>query len=144
LGEATTPEGIFSVVLNLVSLPPRMVMRALDDLHAIAQTARALPEIEARILERVAEIQVQFEQALEIGRSLDSRGGELTELGARLDAHAAAFLELSTGLDEMNRSAEAMAAVAEPLHGAAERLGRIVDRLPGGRAARPVDPDQAG
>jgi methyl-accepting chemotaxis protein len=128
-------------VLSLVTLPPRMVMRALDDLHSIAVAARALPEIEARILARVAEIQEQFEQALEIGRSLDARGGELTALGEKLDAHAAAFLELSTGLDEMNRSAEAMAAVAEPLHGAAERLGRIVDRLPGGRAARP---DQTG
>jgi methyl-accepting chemotaxis protein len=119
-------------------------MRALDDLHALAAAARALPEIEGRILARVAEIQEQFDQALEIGRSLDARGGELTALGANLDAHATAFLELSTGLDEMNRSAEAMAAVAEPLHGAAERLGRIVDRLPGGRAARPVDLDQAG
>lgn len=118
-----------------------MIIRALDDLHAVAEAARALPEIEARILERVAEIQAQFEEALEIGRSLDSRGGELTALGERLDRHATEFLELSTGLDEMNRSAEAMAAVAEPLHGAAERLGRIVDRLPGGRAPRS---DQAG
>jgi methyl-accepting chemotaxis protein len=128
-------------VLSLVTLPPRMVMRALDDLHSLAVAARALPEIEARILARVAEIQEQFDQALEIGRSLDARGGELTALGEKLDAHAAACLELSTGLDEMNRSAEAMAAVAEPLHGAAERLGRIVDRLPGGRVARS---DQTG
>jgi methyl-accepting chemotaxis protein len=105
-------------VLSLVTLPPRMVMRALDDLHSLAVAARALPEIEARILARVAEIQEQFDQALEIGRSLDARGGELTALSEKLDAHAAAFLELSTGLDEMNRSAEAMAAVAEPLHGA--------------------------
>jgi hypothetical protein len=142
LGEATTPEGIFSAVLSLVTLPPRMVMRALDDLHAIAVAARSLPEIEARILARVAEIQEQFDEALRIGRSLDARGGELTALGEKLDAHAAAFLELSAGLDEMNRSAEAMAAVAEPLHGAAERLGRIVDRLPGGRAT--ARGDQAG
>jgi len=126
-------------VLSLVTLPPRMVMRALDDLHAVAQAARALPDIEARILARVGEIQEQFDQALEIGRALEGRGGELKTLGDRLDAHATAFLELATGLDEMNRSAEAMAAVAEPLHGAAERLGRIVDRLPGGRAVRPTD-----
>jgi hypothetical protein len=55
-------------VLSLVTLPPRMVMRALDDLHSLAVAARALPEIEARFLARVAEIQEQFEQALEIGR----------------------------------------------------------------------------
>jgi len=117
-----------------------MVMRALDDLHAIAVAARSLPGIEARILERVAEIQDQFGQALDIGRALEARGRELQELGQQLDARAAEFLALGAGLDEMNRSAEAMAAVAEPLHGAAERLGRIVDRLPGGRGApRPQD-----
>jgi hypothetical protein len=141
LGVATTPEGIFSGVLSLVTLPPRMVLRALDDLHALAEAARALPDIEARILERVAEIQEQFDEALGIGRSLEARGRELQELGRQLDARAAEFLALGAGLDEMNRSAEAMAAVAEPLHGAAERLGRIVDRLPGG-AGRP--PRQAG
>jgi methyl-accepting chemotaxis protein len=115
-----------------------MVLRALDDLHTLATTARSLPEIEARILDRVGEIQEQFGQALEIGRSLEARGRELHELGRQLDARAAEFLAMGAGLDEMNRSAEAMAAVAEPLHGAAERLGRIVDRLPGGRAPREV------
>jgi len=158
---ATTPEGIFSRVLSLLTLPPRLLIRALDDLHALAEAARTLPEIERRTLERIAEIQALLERGMEVGRRIDERGAGLMALGERIDARASEVLAMAETLeaaaasvaaqgaavaaalpsleqavhmmDEMNRSAEAMAAVAEPLHGAAERLGRIVDRLPGAK-----------
>ncbi len=143
-----------SGLLAALRLPPALTLRALDDLHSLAQ---ALPDL------------------LELGRRLDARGGDILELGERLESSVTALLQAGLRLDDRarelaelggslaevgctmhpdavavhERTAEAIAAVEElsaalptleravglatPLEGAVERLGRVVDRLPRGR-----------
>jgi len=198
--------------LGLPLLPMRTVLRALDDLAAIARAARELPArldvlearagrverqlergialgevLDARGAELVAlgeqidargedfvaigeRIDARGGELLDVGERLDARGGEIVALGHRLDERSAALLEQSERLLEMGQlaveqsllvaerarevveqGAEVAAAlptlqraiaIAEPLEGAVERLGRLVDRLPGGARAR-VEGDPA-
>jgi hypothetical protein len=155
--------------VNPLLLPPRLVLRALDDLHTIARAAAALEDIEARINERLVAVIELGERIAEIGEGIDDRfeeilalGERIVALGARVDdlvalgdrvdqIDARAVEVLATG-DRVEQAARDVAAsgrliadalpvlqraitMAEPLEGAVERLGRIVDRLPGG--ARP-------
>ena len=41
-------------MLNPLTLPPKLILRALDDLNALAEVARRLPELERRVDEVVA------------------------------------------------------------------------------------------
>ena len=95
---------------------------ALDDLHTVADVARDLQDIEARLTERIDAAQRTLEEAVGIADRL-----------LAFDDRAAEVLETVTIL---NASATTLAAAVEPLQGATERLGRIADRLPGGGARR--------
>jgi hypothetical protein len=166
--------------VNPLTLPPRLLFRALDDLHALAEAARRLPDIERTLIDRFERleqradaIEDQLGDALDLGAKIDRRGADIVALGRRIDARADEILEVGRGLHErgaellaegeiiaerarevavtgselvaafptLERTAqigETLAQAVEPLQGAAERLGRVVDRLPGGqRATRP-------
>jgi hypothetical protein len=147
-----------------LAVPPRLLLRALDDLHLLATTAQevlvefaALRDLGERLDERGAEI-------VELGDRLDRRAREIVDLGERLDDRAGGVLNTGAELhlvgreivgqatsvrsaaDEVSsRVTEIMSALplleravrlGEPLEGAVERLGRIVDRLPGGPTSR--------
>ena len=139
--------------MNPLLIGPSLILRALDDLHAIAQAAASLEDIERRINERLGAIAA-------LGENVDERVAEVLELGDRIvalgdrvdliDERAVAIL--ATG-ERVEQAAKDVAVVgrqiadalpvlqraitmAEPLEGAVERLGRIVDRLPGGMRAR--------
>ena len=60
---------------------------------------------------------------------MSERAREVTVAGGEL---AAAF----PTIERTTQIAETLALTVEPLQGAAERLGRVVDRLPGGQRAR--------
>ena len=132
---------------------PSLILRALDDLHTIAQAAASLEDIERRINERLAAI-------VELGDGVDERLVQVLELGERIVALGErvdligerAEAILATG-ERVEQSAKDVALVgrqiadalpvlqraitmAEPLEGAVERLGRVVDRLPGGMRSR--------
>lgn len=113
---------------------------------------------------------------LELGERLDARGETVAALGERLDRRAQELLELGTELtltgdridsrggelaervgDVARTGADLIATIppleiATPLEGAIDRVGRLVDRLPGGQATRRRDayppedpaPDRAG
>ena len=139
--------------MNPLLIGPSLILRALDDLHAIAQAAARLEDVEQRINERLAAI-------VELGEGVDERlvqvlelGDRIVALGERVDLNGErADRVLATG-ERVEQSAKDVAAVgrqiadalpvlqraitmAEPLEGAVERLGRIVDRLPGGMRPR--------
>lgn len=139
--------------MNPLLIGPSLILRALDDLHAIAQAAASLEDVERRINERLAAI-------VELGEGVDERLAQVLELGDRIVALGErvdligerAEAILVTG-ERVERSAKDVALVgrqiadalpvlqraitmAEPLEGAVERLARIVDRLPGGMRAR--------
>ena len=92
-------------------------VEALDDLHAVAEVARGLEDVEARLTARIESAEAVLEEAVGIARGLlafEDRAGELLEAAQVL-----------------NGAATTLAAAVEPLQGAIERLGRIADRLPG-------------
>ena len=145
-----------------------MLVRALDDLHQIAVAARDIGPRLTTLQARADSIEEQLGEAIEIARQIEARGREAIGMAERIDARAQAILDLADRVDE--RAAEIMAEakviqltaaevavrggqvadalpllqraleIAEPLESTGERLGRLVDRLPGGargaRAAR--------
>jgi methyl-accepting chemotaxis protein len=154
--------------VNPLLLPPRLLFRALDDLHALAQTAAQLPAVEERMnarldeliglgeriegvigngLELAEQIRATGERVAELGEGVDERAVAIIEMGKRLEVQGEAMLEQGRHVERTGRevaeNAKGLAdalpmlqravAMAEPLEGAVERLGRVVDRLPGGR-----------
>jgi hypothetical protein len=135
-----------------IDLPARLVFRAFDDLHALAQAARALPDIEARlalqldrlearageVLEAMEQAEARLAEGILVGRALDERADTILENTERVITAAYAVAEggenVAAALPSLEASAAAatvLAQTAEPLQGLVERLGRVVDRLPG-------------
>jgi hypothetical protein len=143
-----------------LTLPPRLVRRALDDLHAVARAAREISAALDGFERRADEVTRQLDTALAMLARIETMGG-------RIDARAEAILGMGEGIEEsvgavltqgaaIEQAARELALsgaalaealptlqrgleIAEPLEGVVERVGRIVDRLPGGprRAAGP-------
>ncbi len=159
--------------VNLVApllIPPKLLLRALDDLHTIATVAQDT----SRRLDR---LEATLDEALALGHRIESIGGDLLGMAGRMDRRAVAMLNLGERIDARadavlalgekvdargrqlvdegrlmqerarevtDRAGELVEALplleralglAMPLEGAVERLGRVADRLPGGRAA---------
>jgi predicted nuclease with TOPRIM domain len=168
--------------VNPLLLPPRLLLRALDDLHTIARAAALLGDVEQRLDERMREvialgerieevvgdglemaerIRAAGERIAELAEGVDRRldevldmGERVVGLGDRVDGHVDGLDRLASAMLEQGRRVEAAGrdvavsgrqiadalplleragTMAEPLEGAVERLGRVVDRLPGGR-----------
>lgn len=145
---------------NPLLLPPRLLLRALDDLHLIALAARDIGPRLTTLQDRADSIEEQLGEAIEIAREIELRGREAIGMAERIDARAEAVLDLADRVDE--RASEIMAEakviqltaaevavrggevaaalpllqraleIAEPLDGTVKRLGRLVDRLPDG------------
>jgi len=114
-----------------------------------------LPALERNLLERLDAIDARMGEVIDLAgdvrdgmesgisavRELDHRGASVLTLAERLDARAGEVLAAIDELDKLAPTAATLAASVEPLQGASERLGRIVDRLPGGRRPIPHDDD---
>jgi hypothetical protein len=145
---------------DLVKLPPLALLRAFDDLHTLAQVGtelmNRLDDLESRAddaVELLERIDARADEILALGASIDARGQQIVDLGERLHAlgsevHAQGILieqraaEVAIRGEELVATLptlEAAVALVTPLEGAVERLGRMVDRLPGG-ARRPGGP----
>jgi ABC-type transporter Mla subunit MlaD len=144
-------------------LDPRLIARALDDLHTIARVAgglearlasaertveeaivaaRALAGIEARavdLLERVDRVDARFGEILgsldQLG-SVDAHIVELVRLAEEVRDGLPGLRQVLTTVEQLGTTTATLATTAEPLQGAAERLGRIADRLPAPRARK--------
>jgi hypothetical protein len=128
-------------------LPPKLVLRTLDDLHTLATTAERAITLLERLDARAARIEAQLDSGMALGRSLEARPPDIAALGTQFDKLGDALLAEAratqrVGTEVAQRGAEIAAALpllqraldlGEPLEGAIERAGRIVDRLPGGR-----------
>lgn len=156
--------------MNLLTVAPRLGLRALEDLHQIALAARDIGPRLGTLQDRADSIEEQLGEAILIARQIEERGREAIEMAGRIDTRAQAILDLADRVDD--RAAEIMAEakviqltaaevavrggqvadalpllqraleIAEPLESTVERLGRLIDRLPGGvrgggRTARP-------
>ena len=134
--------------------PPRLILRALDDLHALAQAAARLEDIERRSTSASPRSSSwarastsALVQVLELGDrivALGERGGRASASAPRRSSPpaTASSSPRRTSRSSARQIADALPVLqraitmAEPLEGAVERLGRIVDRLPGGMRAR--------
>jgi hypothetical protein len=111
-------------------LDPRLVARAFDDLHAIAEAARKLPAIEARLTEQLQSAETELRRAR---KTADARAGALLAVLERLDDDLPSMAEAVESIRSLEAATKTLATAVEPLQGTAERLGRISDRLIGGR-----------
>jgi chromosome segregation ATPase len=105
-------------MLDRLAIPPRLLLRALDDLHAIATqlpdlvaAARVLPEVEDRLSERIAELRGDVAALQEWLRPLHT---ELTDLDETAEA-------LQTALAKTDATIAALHAEIKDLR----------DRIPG-------------
>jgi chromosome segregation ATPase len=134
---------------NPLLLPPRLLLRALDDLHAIAQATERLPDLEQQLFERLASLEQldALEQAIAalprgieqvLSPHLERQVEGIKELHPELVAsrensgQVAPLLE--TLLAQIEGLRAEMATIREavaPLRAAAERIDRLTDRLPG-------------
>jgi hypothetical protein len=126
--------------VNPLLAPPLLVFRALEDIHTLAQTAPRFVELG----ERIADL---GERMLDLGERIDARGDQIIEMGNQFEAlgdvmtaevratQAAASDVVSAAREILTALPilEQAVALGAPLEGAVERIGRIVDRLPGGR-----------
>jgi hypothetical protein len=140
-------------LVELVTMPPLALARALDDLHTLARLGTDL-------MDRLDNIDQRADAAVELLERLESRADEILALGASIDARGESIVELGDRLETLGKQVyeqgelierraaevaqrggelvatlptlEAAVALVTPLEGAVERLGRMVDRLPGG------------
>jgi hypothetical protein len=138
---------------DLVRLPPLALLRAFDDLHTLAQVGtelmKRLDELESRAdsaVEVLERLDARADDILALGASIDARGQSIVELGEQLHALGSQIHEQGVLIEERAAEVavrgqelvatlptlEAAVALVAPLEGAVERLGRMVDRLPGG------------
>jgi hypothetical protein len=156
-------------ILGVPIDPPQdVVARIMSDLGALAGLARSAPAQLDRLLALGDEVTAIGRGVLALGARLDQRAGEITALGERLDVRTAELLELGTSIsalgdridtrgqeiveraDQVVQTGNAVVdalptleralELATPLEGAIDRVGRFVDRLPGGTGARRPGP----
>src|SRR3712207_6540729 len=63
--------------VNPLFLPPKLLLRALDDLHAIALVAAQLTEVEERMNQRLDRLMELGERIADLGDGIDTRGAAL-------------------------------------------------------------------
>jgi hypothetical protein len=126
--------------VNPLLAPPLLVFRALEDIHTLARTAPRIVELGERIAD-------MGERMLDLGERIDARGDQIIAMGNQFEAlgdvmagearatQAAAVDVVSAAREILGALPllEQAVALGAPLEGAVERIGRMVDRLPGGR-----------
>ena len=121
-------------LVNPLLLPPRLLLRALDDLHTIALAAARLEEVERRLDARLAAVFELGERVEQLGdlvdrriEQVDVRAGELLGVAARVDGRLGALLAVADRVDEVLEQGRRVEAVAREV---ADRGGAIADALP--------------
>ena len=121
--------------LGPLTLPPRLALRALDDLHMLAESSQKIadavgeiPKIEKRVRERLDTLE----------KSLTS----MTQLGEDMRKTVDQMRALQEAVLSLIGSTDALAIAIAPLESLGRRVGRFADRFPrrGGAAeAAPVE-----
>jgi hypothetical protein len=114
-------------------IPARLIQRAVDDVGAIATVARDLPARLDELNDRADRVLDQLDRGIALGETIATNSEAMVALAGRIDARADALIALGERMIETGVSLQRAASIAEPMEGAVERLGRAIDRLPGGR-----------
>jgi hypothetical protein len=113
-------------MLGWMLLPGRLALRALDDVHAIAGAAAALPGEVTRIRVAIEKLPPRVEGLR------DAFEGSNDELRALRRDVGGRVGEVADELDDVRD-------VVEPLEPAAERIGKLAEWLPGGGRSHQED-----
>ncbi len=129
-----------SLLTQPFELSARLLQRAIDDLGAIAGTAAELPARIQDLDERAARMQDQLDRALALGETIAANTAAMVEMAQRVEARGESMVDLGermitlgNAVSEQSEAIVRALAIATPLEGTVERLGRVLDRLPGGR-----------
>jgi methyl-accepting chemotaxis protein len=126
--------------VNPLTLPPRLVLRALSDLHQIARVAGDAPRLEAEMGGRIDELDGHLARLLEAvdplsatlrtAPSLDGSDGglDLRRVGTDLTAVADAARTLPDVEDRLTRR---ISSLESSLAGLVEIVSRLEENLPG-------------
>jgi chromosome segregation ATPase len=108
-------------VLDRLAIPPRLLVRALDDLHTLAEGVR-------RLTEREGDLNALLRSVQELPRVED-------ELSARVDALHRWLEPLHTELTDLDDTAEklekALAGVQATIQGLHEEIVELRGKVPG-------------
>ena len=127
--------------------PARLGLRALDDLHALAETAQISARERRLLLERLEEVRTEVAelnrnaaavtgQAAElmiVGRSLQEVTGHLRVEARELSDDMEPVADVADRVQEAGEAMEEVAEGVRPLRSAAYRVGRMAERLTPGR-----------
>ena len=126
--------------MSLLTLPIELLQRAVDDLGTIAAGARDLPARIQELDERAARMQDQLDRALALGETIAANTAAMVEMAQRVESRGESMVELGermitlgNAVTEQSQSIAKALAIATPLEGTVERLGRALDRFPGGK-----------
>ncbi|HWD64492.1 MAG TPA: hypothetical protein VG405_04915 [Solirubrobacteraceae bacterium] len=127
-------------MLEQFLFPPRLVMRAFDDLHRAADAVVRMSASAEALRDEVAGVRRLMEPIpgeldalrVEFGGSNDEIAKLREAFGPELTAVRRAAEEISQSVRQLTRDADEMRDVVEPLQTATERVGRIAERIPGG------------
>ena len=129
-----------SLLTQPFELSARLLQRTVDDVGAIATAARELPARMQELDERAARMQDQLDRALALGEVIAANTAAMVEMAERVESRGASMIELGERMmtlgNSVTQQSESIAralAIATPLEGTVERLGRALDRLPGGK-----------
>jgi chromosome segregation ATPase len=111
--------------------PPALIMRALDDLSAIADAARRLPAIEARadrieneLLSHLRTIEAELAHLAPMKRGIDPLDDDMRAVRDSVD-------DLEPLLEQVNTRLGALADRIEALQAQLAPLGELADKIPG-------------
>ena len=133
--------------MSLLTLPIELLQRAVDDLGTIASGARDLPARIQELDDRAQRMQEQLDRALALGEVIAANTAAMVEMAQRVESRGESMVDLGermltlgNAVTEQSEAIVRALAIATPLEGTVERLGRALDRLPGGRSrSEPAD-----
>jgi len=99
-------------------IDPRLVPRLLDDIHAIAEAARLLPTVEARLTERIASAESRLDDVIAAAAPLKGLGGRadgVLDGIDRVDVRAVELLAAVDRLDSVEARVAELVRLAEEL-----------------------------
>jgi chromosome segregation ATPase len=116
-------------LFDLLLAPPRLVVRALDDFHRIANATEGIHDRLRPLEDDVDGLRRAFEGSNEqLAKHRDAMTPQLAALRAELVSLRS---QVGGQIAEMEDDLSGVRDTVEPLQGAAERVGRAVERLPG-------------
>jgi methyl-accepting chemotaxis protein len=129
-----------SLLTQPFELSARLIQRMVDDVSAIAAASRELPGRMQELDERAARMQDQLDRALDLGEKIADNTAAMVAMAERMESRGQSMIDLGERMitlgntvTEQSESIARALAIASPLEGTVERLGRALDRLPGGR-----------